>query len=175
MPFIYKLKVFLTACRNTAAYCIFWPFETPDSGSRFRRNQVFIRYHGASAQLTKGNRLSKRKRSVLRPASLFPSNMHYWPSVKWSLWLHVIIWSNSFFCILLECLKFLNIFPGWLCHKTSSFTRPLCNLMRWSSFRSLLRTYERSTCRKSSILFTDTKLGPVKRDRRQHTPLAHLP
>ena len=36
-----QIKGFLTACRNTAAYCIFLPFGTPDSGSKFRRNQVF--------------------------------------------------------------------------------------------------------------------------------------
>ena len=59
-------KGFLTACRNTAAYCIFLPFGTPDSGSKFRRYQVFVRYHWASASMTKGNRLSKRKRNVLR-------------------------------------------------------------------------------------------------------------
>ena len=29
--------------------------------------------------------------------------------------------------------------------------------------RSLLRTYERSTCSKSSIMFTDTKSGPMKK------------
>ena len=28
-----------------------------------------------------------------------------------------------FFCILLDFLKFLNIFSGWLCHETSSFAR----------------------------------------------------
>ena len=64
-------KGFLTACRNTAAYCIFLPFGTPDSGSKFRRYQVFIRYHWASASMTKGNRLSKRKRNVLRRDDYF--------------------------------------------------------------------------------------------------------
>ena len=153
----------MTACRNTPAYYIFLPFGTLDSGSKFRRNQGFIRYHGASAGLTKGNRLWRQKRNVLRRASLFPSNMHYWPSVKWSIWLHIIIWPNSFFCILLDFLKFLNIFPGWLCHETSSFARLLRNLMHWSSLRSLLRTYERSTCRKSSIVFTDTQSRSMKK------------
>ena len=74
MPFLYKLKVFLTARRNTAAYCIFFScifFGTPDSGTKFRRYQVFIRYHGASAGMTKGNRLSKRKRNVLRRDDCF--------------------------------------------------------------------------------------------------------
>ena len=41
------------------------PFGTPDSGSKFRRYQVFMSYHWASAGMTKGNRLSKRKRNVL--------------------------------------------------------------------------------------------------------------
>ena len=35
--------------------------------------------------------------------------------------------------------------------------------------RSLLRTYERSTCSKSSMLFTDTKSGPMKK--RTSTPI----
>ena len=64
-------KGFLTACRNTAAYCIFLPFGTPDSGSKFRRYQVFISYHWVSASMTKGNRLSKRKRNVLRRDDYF--------------------------------------------------------------------------------------------------------
>ena len=37
-------KGFLTACRNTAAYCIFLPFGTPDPGSKFRRYQLFIKF-----------------------------------------------------------------------------------------------------------------------------------
>ena len=64
-------KGFLTACRNTAAYCIFLPFGTPDSGSKFRRYQVFIRYNWTSASMTKGNRLSKRKQNVLRRDDYF--------------------------------------------------------------------------------------------------------
>ena len=35
-------------------------------------------------------------------SSLFLSNMHYWPSVRWSMRLD--IWPNSFFCILLDFL-----------------------------------------------------------------------
>ena len=64
-------KGVLAACRNTAAYCIFLPFGTLDSGSKFRRYQVFIRYYWASAGMTKGNRLSKRKRNVLRRDDYF--------------------------------------------------------------------------------------------------------
>ena len=49
----------------------FLPFGTPDSGSKFRRYQVFMSYHWASAGMTKGNRLSKRKRNVLRRDDYF--------------------------------------------------------------------------------------------------------
>ena len=49
----------------------FLPFGTPDSGSKFRRYLVFIRYHCASAGMTKGNRLWKRKRNVLRRDDYF--------------------------------------------------------------------------------------------------------
>ena len=164
MPFLYKLKVFWPRVETRLLIAlVFLPFGTPDSGSKFRRNQVFIRYHAASAGLTKGNRLSKRKRNVLRRASLFLSNMHYWPSVKWSIWLHIIKWPNSFFCILLDFLKFLNIFPGWLFHETSSFARPLRNLTHWSSLRSLLRTYERSTCSKSLTFCLPIRNQPMKK------------
>ena len=69
-------KGFLTACRNTAAYCIFLPFGTPDSGSKFRRYQVFIRYYWASAGMSKGSRLSKRKRNVWRCDDYF--YFHYY-------------------------------------------------------------------------------------------------
>ena len=64
-------KGFLTACRNTAAKCIFLPFGTPDSGSKFQRYQVFLRDHWASSSMTKGNRLWKRKRNVLRRDDYF--------------------------------------------------------------------------------------------------------
>ena len=41
--------------------------------------------------------------------------------------------------------------------------RSLRDIMHWSSLRSLLRTYERSTCSKSTVVFTDTKSGPMKK------------
>ena len=131
MPFINKVKVFWPRLETRPSYCIFLPFGTPDSGSKFRRYQVFIRYYLASAGMTKGSRLSKRKRNVL-----FLSNMHYWPSARWTIWLD--IWPNSCFCILLDFLKvlfffFLYFFPGWLCHETWSFACSLRELMHWSS------------------------------------------
>ena len=64
-------KDFLTVCRNTASYRTFLPFGTPDSGSKFRRYQVFIRYYWSPAGMTMGSRLSKRKRNVLRRDDYF--------------------------------------------------------------------------------------------------------
>ena len=93
-------------------------------------------------------------------SSLSLSNMHYWPSVKS---MTGYIWPNSFFSLLLDFLKVLYFFPRWLCHETSSFARFLRGLMHWSSLRSLLRSYKRSTCSKSSILFTKTMSGPMKK------------
>ena len=93
-------------------------------------------------------------------SSLSLSNMHYWPSVKS---MTGYIWPNSFFSLLLDFLKVLYFLPRWLCHETSSFARFLRGLMHWSSLRSLLRTYKRSTCSKSSILFTKTMSGPMKK------------
>ena len=43
------------------------------------------------------------------------------------------------------------------------FVRSLRDLMHWSSLRSILRTYERSTCSKSIILFTDMKSRQMKK------------
>ena len=120
-------KDFLTACRNTAAYCIFLPFGTPDSGSKFRRHQLFIRYYWASAGMTKGSRLSKRKRNVLRCDDYF--YFHYYSiqicitDQAWGGQYDWIYCQIRFFCILLDFLKVLYFFPGWLCHETSSLAR----------------------------------------------------
>ena len=101
-------KGFLTACRNTAAYCIFLPFGTRDSGSKFRRYQVFIRYNWTSASMTKAGKQAVETKAKCFKAwrlfllsSLFLSNMHYWPSVRWSMWLD--IWANFFFFFLSFC------------------------------------------------------------------------
>ena len=78
------------------------------------------------------------------------------------------IWPNSFFSLLLDFLKVLYFFPRWLCHETSSFARFLRDLMHRSSLPSLLRTYKRSTCSKSSSLFSKTMSGPM---RKRTTPI----
>ena len=77
----------------------FLPFGTPDSGSKFRRYQVFIRYHWASAGMTKGKRLSKRQRNVSCRDDYVYFHHHSFQicitdlSVR-SIWLD--IWPNSF-------------------------------------------------------------------------------
>ena len=67
---LYKWKFFLTVCRNTAAYCII--FLTV--WNSWLRQQILKKpslCHWASAGMTKGNGLSKRKRSVLRRDDYF--------------------------------------------------------------------------------------------------------
>ena len=46
-----------------------------------------------------------------------------------------------------------HFFPAWIYNmmETSSLARSLRDLMHWSSLRSLLRPYERSTCSKSNL------------------------
>ena len=62
------------------------------------------------------------------------------------------------FCILLDFLEVLYFFlVGYA-------TRPHALKL----VRSLLRTYDRSTCSKSSILFTETKSRPMRKERRQY-------
>ena len=155
-------KDFLTACRNTASCRTFSPFGTPDSGSKFRRYQVFIRYHWASAGVTKGNRLPKRKRNVLRRDDYF--YLHHYPfqicitDQAWGQhdWIYGQI---PFFCISLDFLEVLYFFlVGYAKRLRRSFfhCRTSCIEAR---LRSLLRTYERLTCSKSSILFTERSRG----------------
>ena len=179
MPFLYKLKVFwpLVEIRQLIAL-FFLPFGTPDSGSKFRRYQVFMSYHWASAGMTKGNRLSKRKRNVLRRDDYFYFH-HYsfeicitdqaWGQCDWIymakfLFLHFVRLSKS------------PLFFSWLVMPRDFVARSLRDFMHWSSLRSLLRTYEWSTWGKSSVLFTDTIYDSQwKKERRQYTPLAPLP
>ena len=66
-------------------------------------------------------------------------------------------------CVTIDFLKILYLFflVGYaICGRAiSSFARsPHC-----SQLRPLLRTYERWTCSKSNIVFTDTKSGPMKK------------
>ena len=85
----------------------FLPFGTPDSGSKFRRYQVFIRYHWASAGMTKGNRLSKRKRNVLRRDDYF-----YFHHYSFQICITDQAWgqymAKFLFCILLDFILWTN-------------------------------------------------------------------
>ena len=60
------------------------------------------------------------------------------------------------------------LFFSWLVMSRDFFARSLRDLMHWCSLRSLLRTYQRSTCSKSSIVFTETKLRPMKKERHKY-------
>ena len=124
-------KGFLTACRNTAAKCIFLPFGTPDSGSKFQIPSL----SWASASKTKGNRLWKRKRNVLRRDDYFYFH-HYsfqicitdqaWGQYDW-------IYGQIPFLHFVRLSRSPLFFPGWLCHETSSLVRSLRDLIHWSS------------------------------------------
>ena len=77
--------------------------------------------------MTKGNRLSKRKRNVLRRDDYFYFH-HYSFQIcitdqAWGGQYDWIYGQFFFFRILLDFLKVLYFFPAWLCHETSSFTR----------------------------------------------------
>ena len=132
----------LTACRNTAAYCITF-LTVWNSWLRQQISKIPSLYkvllsfcwndEGKQAVETKA-KCFKAWRLFLF-SSLFLSNMHYWPSVRWSAWLD--IWPNFFFLILLDFLKVLYFFPAWLCHETSSFARSPRDLTHWSSLLSL--------------------------------------
>ena len=93
------------------------------------------------------------------PFVLFLSNMHYWPSARWSIWLD--IWPNSSFCILLDFLKvlyfFFPLFFSWLVMPRDLVVRLFAARTHALKLASLLRTYERWICSKSSILFNETK------------------
>ena len=157
----------MTAWRNTAAYCIFLPFGTPDSGSKFRRYQVFMSYHWASAGMTKGNRLSKRKRNVLRRDDYFYFH-HYSFQIcitdqAWSQY-HWIYGQIPFLHFARLCRSPLFFLVGY----AMRLRRLLRDLMHWGSLCSLLRTDEWSTWSKSSILFTETKSRQMKKERHQY-------
>ena len=133
-------KDFLTVCRNTASYRTVLPFGTPDSGSKFRRYQVFIRYYWSPAGMTMGSRLSKRKRNVLRRDDYF-----YFCQYSFQICITDQAWGGQYdwiygkisFSFFLDLFKVLYFFPGSLCHETSLFARSLRDLTHWSSLRLL--------------------------------------
>ena len=162
----------MTACRNTAADCII--FRTVCNSwlrQQFRRYQVLIRYYWASASMTKGNRLSKRKRNVLRRDDYFYFH-HYSFQIcitdkAWGGQYDWIYGQISFFSHFARLSKSPLFFPGWLCHETChSLGRWATSCIDPSSSSLNLRTYERSTWNKSSLLLTEKKSCPMKKDGR---------
>ena len=114
----------------------FLPFGTPDSDSKFWKYQVFIRYHWASAGMTKGNRLWKRKRNVLRRDDYF-----YFHHYSFQICITDQAWGGQYDWIYgqIPFLHFVRLsrsplfFPGWLCQETSSLVLSLQDLTHWFS------------------------------------------
>ena len=167
MPFLNKVKFLWPRVETRPSYSIFLPFGTPESGSKFRRNQVFIKYYWASAKMTKGSKLSKRKRNVLRRDDYF-----YFHHCSFQICITDQAWGQ--YDWIYGQIPFLHF--ARLCRSPLFFLvgyamrlrRLLRDLMHWSSLCSLLRTYDWSTCSKSSILFTETKSRQMKKERRQY-------
>ena len=113
--------------------------------------------------MTMGNRLWKRNRNVLRRDDYFYFHHHYfqicitdqaWGQYDW-------IYGQ------IPVLHFARLCRSPLCFLVGyamRLRRLLRDLMHWSSLCSLLRTYDWSTCSKSSILFTDTKSANEKKN-----------
>ena len=101
---LYKWKVFLTACRNTAAYCIIF-LTVWNSWLRQQISKIPSLYKVSLSFCwnDEGKQAVKTKAECFKAwrlflfSSLFLSNMHYSPSVR-SVWLD--IWLVSFWKVL---------------------------------------------------------------------------
>ena len=132
---LYKWKVFLTACRNMAAYCIIfltvwnsWLRQQISKIPSLYKVSLSFRWNDEGKQAVKTKAECFKAWRLFLFSSLFLSNMHYWPSVRWSIWLD--IWPNSFFCILLDFLEVLYFF---LVGYATRLRRLLRELKHWSS------------------------------------------
>ena len=121
--------------------------------------------------MTKGSRLSKRKQNVLRRDDYFYFH-HYSFEIcitdqAWCVqydWIYGQISFLFFFLILLDFLKVLYfLLLGYATRLLRLLGRYATSRIEALFDRSLLRTYERSTCSKSSIVFTDTKSRAMKK------------
>ena len=65
-------------------------------------------------------------------------------------------------------LDFLEVLYFFLVGYAREFVARCATACIEARLRSPLRTYERSTCSKSSILFTETKSRPMRKERRQY-------
>ena len=107
-------RVFLTACRNTAAYCIIfltvwnsWLRQQISKIPSLYELSLSFRWNDEGKQAVKTKAECFKAWRLFLCSSLYLSNMHYWPSVR-SVWLD--IWPNSFSCILLDFLEVLYFF-----------------------------------------------------------------
>ena len=99
---LYKWKVFLTACRNTAAYCIIF-LTVWNSWLRQQISKIPSLYKVLlrSCWNDDGKQAVETKTECFKAwrlflfLSVFLSNMHYWSSVRWTIGLN--IWQNFFF------------------------------------------------------------------------------
>ena len=98
---VYKWKGFLTACRNTAAYCIIfltvwnsWLRQQISKIPSLYKESLRFRRSDEGKQAVKTKAECFKAWRLFLFSSFFLSTMHYWPSVR-SVWLD--IWPNSFF------------------------------------------------------------------------------
>ena len=165
---LYKWKVFSTACRNTAAYCIIF-LTVWNSWLRQQISKIPSLYHWASAGMTKGNRLSKRKRNVLRRDDCFYVHHHTfqicitdqaWGQYDW-------IYGQIPFLHFARLSRSPLFFPGWLCHETSSLVRSLRDLMHWSSssltFKNLWEVEAPRARNRTNMVFSILRVGRLPR------------
>ena len=96
---LYNWKVFLTACRNTAAYCIVfltvwnsWLRQQISKIPSLYKESLSFRWSDEGKQAVKAKAECFKAWRLFLFSSLFLSNMHYSPSVR-SVWLD--IWLNS--------------------------------------------------------------------------------
>ena len=90
---LYKWKVFLTACRNTAAYCIIlltvwnsWLRQQISKIPSLYELSLSFRWNDEGKQAVKTKAECFKAWRLFLFSSLYLSNMHYWPSVR-SIWL----------------------------------------------------------------------------------------
>ena len=120
---LYKWKVFLTSCRNTAAYCIIF-LTVWNSWLRQQISKIPSLYKESLSfrWSDEGKRLSKRKRNVLRRDDYLYVH-HYtfqicitdqaWGQYDW-------IYGQIPFLHFVKLSRSPLFFPVWLCHETSS-------------------------------------------------------
>ena len=118
--------------------------------------------------MTKGSRLSKRKRNVLRRDDYFYFRQYipfkYALLTKREVVNMTEYMAKFLFLFFLDLLKVLYFFlAGYATRLLRLLGRCATSLIEARFDCLLLRIYERSTCSKSSIVFTDTKLGPMKK------------